>query len=106
MLTHESATQSQVPGPRSKVQGPRSQATGPGLQVLSRLRLGLRQPVLVGLALFGLAFAVRWPDYLYTPAFTDEAREVTRAALIAQGRLQTLTNVDPYISALYNYLLA
>src|SRR5439155_23906651 len=58
-------------------------------------------------ALVAVAGVIRWPDYLYIPAFTDETKDVTRAALIAHGRLTTVVDtVSDYNSALFNYLVA
>jgi 4-amino-4-deoxy-L-arabinose transferase-like glycosyltransferase len=59
----------------------------------------------VGLVL-GVAALIRAPSLWDVPRFTDEANEAFRALLIVQGRLLPLTNVDPYIGALWNYLLA
>ena len=58
------------------------------------------------LALLLLAFAVRLP-YLWTiPRFTDETAEVALGLRVARGEILPLTNVDPYIGALWSYLLA
>ena len=71
----------------------------------SPAQVGLSEAAVV-VALVALATAVRWPDFLYLPLFTDEAYDATRSALIAQGRLQTLVNSSPYIGSLQNYLTA
>jgi 4-amino-4-deoxy-L-arabinose transferase-like glycosyltransferase len=60
--------------------------------------------VVTGLVL--TAAAVRWPDYLHVPVFTDEAYDAVRSMLIAQGDLHTPVNSSPYIGSLHNYLTA
>lgn len=56
--------------------------------------------------LVALAAAVRLPDFLFRPTFTDENRGIIRAALTAAGKLHSFTDVDPYISSLFNYAVA
>lgn len=52
------------------------------------------------------AVAVRLPNLMSIPIFTDEVEEVARALAIVQHGSRPLTNVDPYIGAFWNYLLA
>jgi len=61
--------------------------------------------LLVG-SLLGIAAAARWPNLWLIPTFTDETIEVKLAYDIARGQAAPLTNVDPYIGALWNWLLA
>jgi len=60
--------------------------------------------LMVGLA--ALALAVRLPDYMLIPPFTDELDEVYRGYLITQGKLYPLTNVDSYMGSLWNWMAA
>jgi 4-amino-4-deoxy-L-arabinose transferase-like glycosyltransferase len=53
-----------------------------------------------------VAAMVRGPYLWDVPRLTDESNEAFLALLIFQGNLRPLTNVDPYIGALWNYLLA
>ena len=53
-----------------------------------------------------LALLVRFPNHQLIPAFTDETGEIYHGLLIARGEHWPLTNVDPYIGSLWNYLLA
>jgi 4-amino-4-deoxy-L-arabinose transferase-like glycosyltransferase len=57
-------------------------------------------------AMLGIAAAARWPNLWLIPTFTDETIEVRLAYDIARGQAAPLTNVDPYIGALWNWLLA
>ena len=90
----------------------RSKATGSGRVarggMLARLsRLGERaETVVVLAALLGIAGAARWPNLWLIPTFTDETIEVKLAYDIARGQVAPLTNVDPYIGALWNWVLA
>jgi glucose/arabinose dehydrogenase/4-amino-4-deoxy-L-arabinose transferase-like glycosyltransferase len=60
--------------------------------------------VVVGLVV--IALAIRLP-YLWTiPRFTDETAEVELGLRVARGELLPLTNRDPYIGALWTYVLA
>ena len=56
--------------------------------------------------LLGIAAAARWPNLWLIPTFTDETIEVKLAYDIARGRSAPLTNVDPYIGAFWNWVLA
>src|SRR6266508_3761564 len=56
--------------------------------------------------LVALALAVRWPYLWDIPRFTDETDEALLGLQIARGQTLRLTNQDPYIGALWNYLLA
>jgi 4-amino-4-deoxy-L-arabinose transferase-like glycosyltransferase len=60
--------------------------------------------LLVGLGILGLLSRV--PKYQEIPAFTDETGEILQGLLIAQGQHLPLTNVNPYMGSLWNYLLA
>jgi 4-amino-4-deoxy-L-arabinose transferase-like glycosyltransferase len=53
-----------------------------------------------------LAAAIRWPNLWLIPPFTDETLEAALAMRIYLGQAAPLTNVEPYIGALWNYLLA
>ncbi|MCC6177147.1 MAG: glycosyltransferase family 39 protein [Chloroflexi bacterium] len=70
-----------------------------------RLRAALLDLVVLGAAL-GIAAGARWPSLWLIPTFTDETIEVQLAYQIYHGQAAPLTNVDPYIGALWNYLLA
>src|SRR5438552_688840 len=91
--------------PKRPVAAPAAAVAASLPRAASRAQFRLRE-VAVLVALVALAAAVRWPDFLYLPIFTDEAYDATRSALIAQGRLQTLVNSSPYIGSLQNYLTA
>ncbi len=58
------------------------------------------------LAVLALAAALRWPNLWLIPTFTDETNEAGLAFAIYRGQAAPLTNVDPYIGAMWNYLLA
>jgi 4-amino-4-deoxy-L-arabinose transferase-like glycosyltransferase len=60
--------------------------------------------VLVGL-LVVIAAAVRWVDLWSIPIFTDEGDEIGLALRIARDGAHPLTNDDPYLGPLFNYLL-
>src|SRR5688500_10115109 len=76
--------------------------------VLPRLPLydGRLETIIVFAALLGTAGAARWPNLWLIPTFTDETIEVKLAYEIARGQVAPLTNVDPYIGAFWNWLLA
>ena len=57
-------------------------------------------------AVLAAAVAVRWPNLWLVPAFTDETNEARVAIAIYRGQATPLTNVDPYIGAFWNYLIA
>jgi 4-amino-4-deoxy-L-arabinose transferase-like glycosyltransferase len=56
--------------------------------------------------LLAFAAAVRWPNLWLIPAFTDETIEARLAIAIFRGEAFPLTNVEPYIGAFWNYLVA
>lgn len=58
------------------------------------------------LALAALAAAVRWPQLQMIPPYTDETEESLRAWAIYLGELRPLVNDEPYIGALWNYVVA
>ncbi len=62
--------------------------------------------IAVPLALFGLAFVVRWPHFATVPAPTDETDELLWAWKVAQGAFRPLTASDPYIGPACTYLTA
>src|SRR3954469_839676 len=62
--------------------------------------------VLVVTAMLVAAAAVRLPYLWDIPRFTDESNEALKALVVAHGRIVPLTNIDPYIGPLWNYLLA
>ena len=65
-----------------------------------------RGEMLLVAGLLVLALAVRLPYLWDIPRFTDETAEARLALRIARGEILPLTNRDPYIGALWNYLLA
>jgi hypothetical protein len=56
--------------------------------------------------LLAVATLARLPELLAIPAFTDEVEEVSLGLAIFRDGLRPLTNVDPYIGPLWNYILA
>src|SRR6266705_3194345 len=60
----------------------------------------------IALPLTLIALAIRLPNYQLIPVFTDETEEIYRALLTARGQIMPLTNVDPYIGSMWNWLLA
>ena len=76
---------------------------------LSRVKITLqryRADLILGLALFAAALAIRLPYLLLIPRLTDETGEVLWALRIAQGEILPLTHVDTYNGPLFPYLLA
>lgn len=53
-----------------------------------------------------VAVGVRVPYLWDIPRFTDESNEAYKSVLVLHGRILPLTNIDPYIGPLWNYLLA
>ena len=53
-----------------------------------------------------IAVLARLPNLFAIPAFTDEVEEVALGLDILRHGLRPLTNVDPYIGPLWNYILA
>ena len=74
----------------------------------SALLAGLRTLAEVGAvaAIVMLSVRARWTNLQTIPAFTDEVEEVALALAIFREGAWPLTNVDPYIGPLWNYLLA
>ncbi|MGE3272871.1 MAG: PQQ-dependent sugar dehydrogenase, partial [Chloroflexota bacterium] len=66
----------------------------------------LTAELLLMLGLLLLALLARVPYLWNIPRFTDETAEAEIALRIARGHALPLTNRDPYIGALWNYLLA
>src|SRR5438128_1514112 len=70
----------------------------------------VRRPVwgelLLVAAILALALVVRLPYLWDVPRFTDETAEARIGLRIAGREAFPLTNRDPYIGALWNYLLA
>jgi len=88
-------------------------AIGPTAAIAPRwaaLRHWLARPealeVVVLCAVVGIAATARWPGLWLIPTFTDETLEVRLAIQILRGETLPLTNVDPYIGAFWNYVLA
>src|SRR3712207_5902271 len=65
---------------------------------------GWELALVVGLVI--VALAVRLPNLLWAPAYTDESREVLWAVDIYRGRHWPLTGCDPYLGPIFPYLLA
>jgi len=61
--------------------------------------------VLVGTVVL-IGALIRWPNLWLVPTFTDETAEAVLAMRIFRDEVAPLTNVEPYIGALWNYLLA
>jgi hypothetical protein len=76
--------------------------TGTSARIGSRLAI---ETLTVG-GLLIVATLARLPQLLAIPAFTDEVEEVSLALAILRDGARPLTNVDPYIGPLWNYLLA
>lgn len=57
-------------------------------------------------AILVIAVGARAPNLFEIPAFTDEMEEVALGLAILRDGSRPLTNVDPYIGPLWNYLLA
>jgi hypothetical protein len=58
------------------------------------------------LVLVAVAAAIRWVDLWAIPIFTDEGDEIGLALRIFRDGARPLTNDDPYLGPLFNYLLA
>ena len=56
--------------------------------------------------LFVAALAIRFPNLMLMPAFTDETGEVLHALPILHGTPILLTNADPYYGSIFNYMVA
>lgn len=73
----------------------------------ARLRVSARAlEAFAVLGLVGLALAVRWPELATIPRFTDETYDLMPAVRIARGQELPLTSYQPYIGALFGYLVA
>ena len=57
-------------------------------------------------ALMVLAALIRWVNLWSIPIFTDEGDEIGLALRIVRDGARPLTNDDPYLGPLFNYLLA
>lgn len=73
---------------------------------LTPSRVRALESALLLLGILGIAAAARWPNLWLIPTFTDETIEVKLAYDIARGQVAPLTNVDPYIGAFWNWVLA
>ena len=78
----------------------------PGRGVPAWISRVLSLDVVILAAMLGVAAAARWPNLWLIPTFTDETIEVRLAYDIARGQAAPLTNVDPYIGAFWNWVLA
>jgi hypothetical protein len=81
----------------------------PGVQSLKRLQAALRSEtfqVLAVSSLLVLSLAVRWPYLIDVPELTDEAIEIGRAVVIADGSRFPLTNYVAFTGPVVHYLLA
>lgn len=65
-----------------------------------------RSELLAVAALVGVAALIRLPYLWAIPQLTDETMDSLRSFAIYQGRALPLTNVAPYVGALYNYVEA
>ncbi len=61
--------------------------------------------LVIAIGLFVMALAIRLPELMQIPTFTDETIEVLHSLPILHGTV-LLTNADPYYGSLFNYLLA
>ena len=84
---------------------PPVEASPDGLATRARPILSVLELAGIG-ALVLLAAWIRWPYLWDIPRFTDETAEAAIGLRIARGEAFPLTNRDPYIGALWNYLLA
>ena len=88
----------------------RNFATGvirhPLSRIAARTRVGLGVEAAAVTTLVVLAVFTRLPRLLAIPAFTDEMEEVALGLAILRDGARPLTNVDPYIGPLWNYVLA
>lgn len=60
----------------------------------------------IAIGLFVAALAVRLPNLMVMPAFTDETVEVLHSLPILHGTPILLTNADPYYGSIFNYMIA
>ena len=75
--------------------------------VVSRIYISERAlDTMLAVGLFLGALAIRLPNLMLIPQFTDETVEVLHSLKISQGILFPLTNADPYYGSIYNYLIA
>ena len=65
-----------------------------------------RVELLLILALFAVALAVRWPYLQRLPHFTDEVNEVRLSLAIARGETFPLMPKDKYFGPLHTYIVA
>jgi predicted membrane-bound mannosyltransferase len=71
-----------------------------------RGRLTWRAEAILVITLVASAALVRWVDLWTIPIFTDEGDEIGLALRIVRDGARPLTNDDPYLGPLFNYLLA
>src|SRR4051812_16544006 len=78
-------------------------APGRAARMLPRGRMG---ELLLVAVLALAAAAIRWVDLWSIPIFTDEGDEIGLALRIVRDGARPLTNDDPYLGPLFNYVLA
>jgi 4-amino-4-deoxy-L-arabinose transferase-like glycosyltransferase len=71
---------------------------------LRRLLVGIEVAAMA--AVLALAFALRLHGLMDLPRLGDETREVQLGLRVAHGELFPLVGVDPYVGALFTYLVA
>ncbi len=60
----------------------------------------------LAIGLFAAALAIRLPNLMLMPTFTDETGEVLHSLPILHGTPVLLTNADPYYGSIFNYMIA
>ncbi len=88
---------------RRRRKAPRARTIAERLDALRDSRWG---DVLLAVALFGVALAIRWPYLLRLPHFTDETVEIDWALRIWRGEILPLTASDRYYGPLHPYIVA
>src|SRR4051794_20971057 len=75
-------------------------------RMLSILRLTVGLEVAAVLAILALGLVLRTNGLMDLPRFGDETREVQLGLRVARGEAFPLVGVDPYVGALFTYLVA